>query len=551
MRKSKLAEFEESNFPHAGVMPSQEDFLRVKVVSFDLFDTLIYRKSISHYQMWKSESHSYFVHRAMAEFIARVVKRIKRIPEVSESDIYNRMPKRWDLEFEIGLELNNLLPNPVTINLLKKAISSGSNVCIISDTHFRESDIQRFLSHLSIPEVKIFTSSEYGLTKSTGLFGEVQKQLGVSFSDWIHIGDNLYSDVISPKNLGINSFDYPSMKRQLMDSGLISPDGYKFLRKSKEQGIHSISRMFTKLLTENNKNIPDAAEFPRVLGSIMGDLVSTAIAQEIHTLHNKEKYDCILYSSRDGWLPFIAHQRLFPNDPIQYFKTSRRMLEDPNFRNYLSSIIGNGGKVLVYDLGWRGSAARVISTFFPEKDWDFVYWQLLGKKTENQIELNPGTTLNRLRMWRSRDFLESIFTDSSKGYDQVSIDLRPIERQESFGSEFKDWMLMGAKSGIEHHSHSSNLKMASLTLEAFCRYPSRKLINFAEGYSHQINQEANGVLVITSWKNLLGKSRVLWPYGSRSYSENNFVKTAFAIAVLLKELAQRAANLIVRFRQAI
>ena len=309
--------------------------------------------------------------------------------------------------------------------------------------------------------------------------------------------------------------------------------------------------MFTNLLTEKNKSVPGAAEFPRVLGSIVGDLVSTAIAQEIHTMHNKEKYDCILYSSRDGWLPFIAHQRLFPNDPIQYFKTSRRMLEDPNFRNYLSSIIGNCGKVLVYDLGWRGSTSRVISAFFPEKKWDFVYWQLLGKKTENQMELNPGTTLNRLRMWRSRDFLESIFTDSSKGYDQISIDLRPIERQESFGSEFKDRMLMGAKSGIEHHSHSSNLKMASLTLEAICRYPSRKLITFAKSYLHQINQKSGGLLVVTSWKELFGKSRVLWPYGSRTDSGNKFIRTAFAIVVLLKELAQRAVNLIVRFRQAI
>ena len=532
-------------------MPSPEDFLRAKVVSFDLFDTLIYRKSISHYQMWKSESRYYFVRRAMAEFIARVVKRIRGIPEVSESDIYNFMPDRWNLEFEIGLELSNLLPNPVTVNLLRKAMSSGRTVCIISDTHFRESDIRRFLSHLSIPEVKIFTSGEYGLTKSTGLFEEVQKQLGVSFNDWIHIGDNLHSDVISPKNLGINSFFYPSMKRQLLESGLVSPEGYRFLRKSKKDGIHSISGMFTNLLTENNKSVPNSTEFPHTLGSVIGDLVSTAIAREIHMMHRQEKYDCILYSSRDGWLPFIAHQKLFPNDPTLYFKTSRRMLEDPNFGNYLSSIIGSGRKTLVYDLGWRGSTAKVISTFFPGKIWDFVYWQLLGKKTENQTELNPGTTLNRLRMWRSRDFLESIFTDPSKGYDQIGIDLRPIEREGSFGSEFKDPMLIGAKSGIEHHSESSNLKMATLTLEAICRYPSRQLINFAEGYSYQISQETDSVLVITSWEDLLSKSRVLWPFGSRPYSENRFNKTTFAIVVLLKELAQRATNLIVKLRQAI
>lgn len=546
-----MTEFEASQLPRSGVMPSQEDFLTAKVVSFDLFDTLIYRKSISHYQMWKSVSRTYFVRRAIAEVVARVINRIKRIPEVSEFDIYNRMPDKWDLEFEISLELKNLLPNPLTMSFLRQAIASDATVCIVSDTHYREASIRRFLDHLGIPDVKIFTSSEFGFTKSTGLFGEVQKQLGVAYKGWIHIGDNLYSDVLSPKSLGIRTFHYPSMKSQLIDSGLISPAGYKFLRKSNEQGIQTISRMFRNLLSEISKTVPCDVEFSFVLGSVMGDLVSTAIAQEIHDMHKQEDYGCILYSSRDGWLPFVAHQRLFPSDPIQYFKTSRRMLEDPNFRNYLSLVIGDEEKILLYDLGWRGSTAKVISTFFPEKNWDFVYWQLLGKKTENQFELNPGNTLNRVRMWRSRDFLESIFTDPSKGYDQISIDLSPIERGESFGSEFKDLMLKGAKSGIDHHSESSNLKMASLTLEAVSRYPSRKLINFAESYSHQINQQTEGPLVITSWENLLGNSRVLWPYGSRSYSENKFNKTAFAIAVSLKEIGQRGANLIARFRQAI
>lgn len=546
-----MLELEASEFPPKGVMPIQEDFIRAKVVSFDLFDTLIYRKSISHYQMWKSQSFSYFARRAMAEFIARVAQRIKGFPEISESDIYSRMPNRWNLEYEIDLELKNILPNPVTMSSLREAIDAEAYVCIISDTHYREANIKRLLNYLNFPEVKVFTSAEYGLTKSTGLFREVQKQLGVAYSEWIHIGDNLHSDVISPKSLGITPFYYPSMKNQLIDSGLISPDGYRFLRRSKQQGIHSISRTFTNLLTEKNKTVSDSVDFPRVIGAAIGDLVSTAIAQQVHSMHIKENYDCILYSSRDGWLPFLAHQRLYPNDPIKYFKTSRRMLEDSNFKNYLSSIIRDGKKFLLYDLGWRGSAGRIISTAFPETKWDYVYWQLLGKKSENQFELNPGATLNRLRMWRSRDFLESIFTDTSNGYDQISIDLRPMEREESFASELKITMLMGAQSGIENHSGYSTLKMASLTLEAICRYPSRKLVEFAEGYRHQINQETDAQLVVTSWKSLLGKSRVLWPYGSRSYKGNRFNRTAFAIVVLMKELAQRGANLIARFRQAI
>jgi FMN phosphatase YigB (HAD superfamily) len=528
------------------LLPSIEELRVARLVSFDFFDTLVYRTSRSHYQMWKNESSAYFRRRAKAELVARVSNRVKRIPEISESNIYGRMPENWGLEFEIQLELKNLLPNPVILNLLQQVISAGGTPCIISDTHYRETDIKRFLNHLGIPEVKIFTSGEYSLTKSTGLFSQVQRDLGVPYSDWIHIGDNFQSDILSSGGLGIKSFHYPSMEKQLKDSGLMSPLGYKFLKKSNRSGNEVISRIFTNLLFSANKGDSEAVRMPEVLGSILGDLVSSAIAEEIHNMHVKRKYDLILYSSRDGWLPFLAHKKISPEDPIQYFKTSRKMLEDPNYKNYVSLIIGDSKRILLYDLGWRGSTARKISTYFPDKEWDYVYWQILGKKTRNQFELNPGIDLNRLRVWRSRDFLESVFTDPSRGYDQISADLIPIERDDQFGSEFKGPILEGAKHGIENHSSASSLQVASLVLEAFSRYPSKDLMKFAEGHSHQINEKATGQLVVATWKDLLRGSRILWPYGSRLDSGSKSIRTIFAATVFLKELAQRSRNLIGR-----
>ena len=525
-----------------------EELLTAKVVSFDFFDTLAYRRSVSHYQMWKTESSAYFLCRAKAEVVARLLNRIKKIPEVSESNIYDRMPHHWGLDFEIELELRNLLPNPVTISLLKKAVSDGRTVCIISDTHYRETDVKRFLYHLGIPEVKIFTSGEFLLTKSKGLFSEVQKNLDVLYSDWIHIGDNHQSDILSPRRLGIKTIQYPSMKSQLIDSGLISPLGYKFLRHSKSPGNEVISRMFTNLLTALNRGDFYESSMPIVLGSVVGDLVSTAIAVELHHMHLKRKYNLILYSSRDGWLPFLAHKKIYPNDPIQYFKTSRKILEDLNFEKYLSATIGGSERILLFDLGWRGSTAKKVSANFPNKKWDFVYWQLLGKKKKNQFELNPGNFLNRLRFWRSRDFLESIFTDPTGGYDRIDDDLIPIEREEQFGSRFKDLIIEGANNAINDHSSSSSLRMASLYLESISRYPSVDLIKFAEEHSHQINEKVAGRLVIIAWKDLFGHSKILWPYGSRLYSGNKISSSIFAATVFLKELTQRSLNFIRKFR---
>lgn len=535
----------------APLLPSIQELRSAKLVSFDFFDTLVYRTSRSHYQMWKNESSAFFRRRAKAELVARVLNRAKRIPEVSESDIYGRMPEKWGLEFEIQLELKNLVPNPVILNLLQQVILVGGSPCIISDTHYKEAEIKRFLNHLGIPEVKIFTSSDYSLTKSTGLFGEVQRNLGVPFSDWIHIGDNFKSDVLSSERLGIRSFYYPSMEKQLIDSGLMSSHGFKFLKKSNRFGNESISRAFTNLLFSVSKNESESVRMPVVLGSILGDVVSCAIAAEIHNMHVKRKYDLILYSSRDGWLPYLAHKKISPEDPIEYFKTSRKMLQDPNYKNYVSSTIGANNKILLFDLGWRGSTARKFSSYFPDRNFEYVYWQLLGKKTINQFQLNSGTYLNRLRIWRSRDFIESIFTDPSSGYDRISADLKPTERKDQFLSEFKDPILEGAIGGIEQHSAASSLMAASLTLEAFSRYPSKDLMKFAAGHSHQINEKVIGQLVVTTWKELFRGSRILWPYGSRLHSGNKFIKTFFASMVLLKELVQRGRNLIGRCKSII
>jgi FMN phosphatase YigB (HAD superfamily) len=531
------------NFPEENVNLCIVDFQGAQLVSFDFFDTLVYRNSVNHFQLWKNYSKKYFYRRFRAEVFARIAKRSKGIPEIAQNDIYSRMPEAWDLNFELDLEQKSLSLNPVVLKALHAAQIAGAKVCIISDTHFRAKDIEKILLGFKITNVQVFTSGDYALTKSTGLFPKVQSILNVSYQDWIHIGDNLKSDIKSAERIGIKAIYYPHMKLQLIRSGLVSQHGYEFLRKSGESGNAAIVGMFNNLLLAINNSPNGQTKMQELFGSIIANLISKSIAREIHAMHVENQYDLILYSSRDGWLPYLAHKHIFCTDPIVYFKTSRRMLNDPKFDSYVKSIVGDSRRVLLYDIGWRGTTAKKIVELFPQMTWDFVYWQILGQKTLNQFELNSAGFINRLRIWRSRDFLEAVFTDESKGFDRIGIDLRPQERAKPEDSIYKSPILSGATKGITWESAQVSLNESSLILESFARYPSADLISHFEGHVHEVNEHSKSILVTTTWQQLFGKSRILWAFGSQLTSGSKLERQLFASVVFLKESCQRIYNL--------
>ena len=536
----QIKRFEESK---VRTLPLVPNFQGVQLVSFDFFDTLVYRDSINHFGLWKRVSMNFYITRLVAEVWARLQNRLKCIPEITQSDLDNRMPKIWQAEFEIQLELSSLVVNPIMLGVMEEAVKSGSAVCIISDTHYTEENIRGFMDELGIPMVRVFTSSKYLKTKSTGLFQVVQEALGIDFRAWVHIGDNLKSDISSAQKSGIATLYYPSVELQLTQSGLMSSKAVRFLKRAGVDGQKALSQLFSIYLATINKLGNTQVSSTRILGAVFASSVSESIAKEIHEMHVKGAYDLILYSSRDGWVPFLAHERLFPEDPIEYFKTSRKLLEDEKYTRYLNSIITGANKVLVYDLGWRGSTARRIMKDFPSISWCFVYWQFLGKRLGNQVQLNPGGLRNRLRIWRSRDFLESIFTDESNGYERIGDTLDPIERIHDHSLVFKAPILDGALIWPISNSKTNSLVVSALIMESFCRFPSRQLLEHAQEAVHEINEKKEGPLVTTSWKTIFSNAPIQWSYGSRLFSSRNLIiQRLFILAVLVKEVHQRARN---------
>lgn len=515
----------------------------LELVSFDFFDTLVFRKSISHYGMWKDLSKTFFWVRSCAEIISRTKNRVKGIPEVTAAEIYSIFLKKfgYTAEFEFEAEKVNLVANIETVFFLKTLLNNNIRVCIISDTHYTCSQIENFLAYLEIPIVPVYTSEKFLLTKSTGLFEKVSDSLNVPYMKWLHIGDNPKSDIESANSFGISTLRYQGLREQLVVSGVLSANAVKFLLKSGTQGRAALSSIFQIYLNWPASSSDSKSSAARFYGFVIGTILGSSISHQIHDAVATEEYDLVLYSSRDGWLPYLKHKEDYPDDPIIYFKTSREMLQDPSYLKYVKELLGSKKKILIFDLGWRGTTLKYLEDNFLNVSLTGYYWQLLGSQKNNQIQLNPGNLRNRTRIWRSRDLIETLFTDDSNGYDSIGPDLVPIERQLKEDYSKKKDFLEGSIMHLEGVPRNHSIEISSLIMEALVRYPSSLMISVFSDVRHTVNARSRGKLVTNSWRELLSKSPVLWSFGSGLAKPSTCLeKLVFRIVLMLKEIFQRS-----------
>lgn len=203
------------------------------MVSFDIFDTLITRKTFYSYGIFMivqklictkldERQYHYFCNnfcalRIGAEKDARLYAEQKGEEEVTLDEIYNLLGYRNNLsneiikyikKLEIQAEIDNTYPIISNIRILEKLLLEGQQVVLITDMYLSEKVIRDILikSSLVFCHIPIYVSSELKKTKYSGsLFFEVAKNERVSFSNWVHYGDNKRSDYLLPKMLGIDA----------------------------------------------------------------------------------------------------------------------------------------------------------------------------------------------------------------------------------------------------------------------------------------------------------------------------------------------------------
>jgi len=210
---------------------------RVKVLSIDVFDTLLWRKApepqdvfLMLAQRLKNAGRlaanlsavQFAELRRFAETRAREKKqKATGYREITLRDIYAELPpfifaagfepaKAQAAELE--LETSLMVLDGDVAALATHAAAKGVKVILVSDTYFSSRELSVFLSKAGLSSQKniaqIIASNEAGKPKWRDLFDVLVPQLGVLPSEMLHIGDNMDADITPCRRLGIACIHY-------------------------------------------------------------------------------------------------------------------------------------------------------------------------------------------------------------------------------------------------------------------------------------------------------------------------------------------------------
>jgi HAD hydrolase, family IA, variant 1 len=200
---------------------------KFEYVSFDLFDTLIFRTLQSPQDVFrvipilynerntveKVDEHKFYIDRIFAECKAR--KKAEK-EEVSLDEIYSNL-EYPDLlrdilkEIEIEFEIKNCIKNEAIIPILQECLKLRKKIIITTDMYLPRKCIVEILKKIDVTYEKLYISAEVGLTKLSGhLYDYILRDLNIDNTRIMHIGDNLITDISKAKSRGIEAMLRPA-----------------------------------------------------------------------------------------------------------------------------------------------------------------------------------------------------------------------------------------------------------------------------------------------------------------------------------------------------
>ena len=202
--------------------PLQSQVIKYKIISFDIFDTLIVRKCgspVCIFQLVEDEFNK-GNHGKIGNFVSLRMKMEAKarkesiMREISIEDIYIRIAEKLGKEkagilkeLELRTEMVNCVARKEIVDLYHQLLKE-KDVIITSDMYLAKDFIIQLLvkNDIEVPS-KLYISSERNATKHDGsLYKLVVKELGCKPSDILHVGDNFKSDFVRPMLLNIHSY---------------------------------------------------------------------------------------------------------------------------------------------------------------------------------------------------------------------------------------------------------------------------------------------------------------------------------------------------------
>lgn len=326
-----------------------------EVVSFDLFDTLIFRPfsepaDVFHHMGLRLGIMDFKRIRMEQEVLARKRKFEEAGHyEVTLGEIWQQMERETGIAAEYGMGLETELErkfcyaNPYmkeVFQSLAARSSEGPKLIVVSDMYMPSDFLLRLLEENGYTGIeKLYVSCEYRAGKANGeLYKTVKEEYkGLSIA---HVGDNSHSDVKMAEKAGIKAFYYPNVNRKARDyraydmSPVIGGAYRGIVDNHIYSGLYRHSREYE-------------------YGYIYGGLFAVGYCRFIHEYCVKNQVDRLLFLSRDGDILKKVYDRLYAGEDTDYVYWSRaaaaKLMAEYNrydyFRRFIYHKVNQGKKI--------------------------------------------------------------------------------------------------------------------------------------------------------------------------------------------------------------
>lgn len=273
----------------------------IKIVSFDIFDTLLIRPFVKPTDLFEYLSIKYnILEYAKLRIQAESNARLKKINgEVTLSEIYAEMDQTYkfmeNIEFETELKL--IKPNPVVLTYYRETLATSKKIICVSDTYFTQEQIKKMLIKCGYDKIdKLYLSSKIENNKGKFLFNIVANELNIPPEEILHIGDNGISDYKKPLNMGMHAVLINKLTDIFFNKGYNKPF-FEYYEKNNLCGSILIS-----MISHMRAREPKSTSFWYDLGYCLGGPFVAGYIKYIVETARENFIDKLFFCSRDGYI---------------------------------------------------------------------------------------------------------------------------------------------------------------------------------------------------------------------------------------------------------
>ena len=344
---------------------------KIDVVSFDIFDTLIYRpfcrpRDLFRYLELKTGVPHFYENRTQAARLTRQEKAAQGVLEITLDEIYQTLGKLdmtlsnaqlsalKSIEQETEIELCR--PNLDMLDFYQKTVTLKKQIVFTSDMYLPLETLEKMLHKCGYTHYdKLIVSHVDKLTKKSG-----QRFIGflnMPAEKILHIGDNPVSDGLNADKNGIQTILYTGLQNPFLSTRL-----NKKLSKS-----HDLFSSFwqAQIMHQSMPNYWYAIGF-QYIGPLLVHFSSFLTQKTAEKDLSK-----IAFMARDGQIMKQVFNTLYPDfEQTSYVFASRLMMQaalnhsSKTYLKYLSNLHLTNTSFALVDVGRNGTLQKNLNTFF-------------------------------------------------------------------------------------------------------------------------------------------------------------------------------------------